>query len=304
MRRAARRQTHATSRCWTSNDCLFVFDGPAAASPAALRRRAISASSNIQRAGSIGAASGGFSYASVNCALTLTQSYVRRGAGGYGNNPQDDASNFAPYPAAVKSIVTSSSQADSGLFEANLRDERYLPFEAAGVISSWAIELLGKPRAFDYDTIADLILTIRYTARPDGSRASAEQSAEQWLKNNSACVFSMRHEFGTEWSAFKRAPTAADGRASLKFSLGKQHFPYRLVKMTQPARQMHLFSSGNASGDMELLRNSVSVGTTQLVNGATFESAGYQPTGDFELKFSSNMLDDLWIVVDWSVQSS
>ena len=117
-------------------------------------------------------------YASVNCALTLTQSYVRRGTGGYGNNPQDDASNFAPYPAAVKSIVTSSSQVDSGLFEANLRDERYLPFEAAGVISSWAIELLGKPRAFDYDTITDLILTIRYTARPDGSRASAEQAAE------------------------------------------------------------------------------------------------------------------------------
>lgn len=240
-------------------------------------------------------------YASLNCALTLTQSYVRRGVGGYGNNPQDDVSNFAPYLAAVTSIVTSSAQADSGLFETNLRDERYLPFEAGGIISSWALELLGKPRSFDYDTIADLVLTIRYTARADGSRASAEQSAEQWLKNNSACVFSLRHEFGTEWAAFKRSPATADGRASLKFSLYKQHFPYRLEKMNQPSRQMHLFFSGNASGDMELLRNSASLGTTQLVNGATFQSAGFQPTGDFELKLPSNMLDDLWIVMDWSV---
>jgi len=85
--------------------------------------------------------------------------------------------------------------------------------------------------------------------------------------------------------------------------LNKQHFPYRLDSVTQPARQMHVFFSGNASGDTELLRNSVSLGTTQLVNGTAFESGGFQPTGDFELKFSSNMLDDLWIVVDWSVAS-
>jgi hypothetical protein len=35
------------------------------------------------------------------------------------------------------------------------------------------LNILGKPRAFDYDSITDLILTFRYTARPDGSRASA-----------------------------------------------------------------------------------------------------------------------------------
>jgi hypothetical protein len=42
-------------------------------------------------------------------------------------------------------------------------------------------------------------------------------------------------------------------------------------------------------------------GATQLVNGTTFESVGFQPTGDFEVKFPSNMLDDLWIVMAWAV---
>ena len=33
------------------------------------------------------------------------------------------------------------AQNDSGLFEPNLRDERYLPFEGCGAISSWCLEL-------------------------------------------------------------------------------------------------------------------------------------------------------------------
>ena len=42
---------------------------------------------------------------------------------------------------AVQSIATSHAQNDSGLFELNFRDERYLPFEGAGAVSEWRIEL-------------------------------------------------------------------------------------------------------------------------------------------------------------------
>jgi hypothetical protein len=182
----------------------------------------------------------------------------------------------------------------------NPRDERYLPFEGAGAISSWSLELLGKPRPFDYGTIADVVLTLRYTARTDGSRPAAEQDAERWLKENSARVFSMRHEFGTEWASFKRSMDPNGGTASLKFSLGKEHYPYRLEKITDQARRMHLFFSGSASGEVELLRNGVSLSTTLIVSGTEFKSR-FTPTGDFELRFHSNTLKDLWIVVDWSV---
>ncbi|WP_026600884.1 hypothetical protein [Methylomonas sp. 11b] len=239
-------------------------------------------------------------YASVNCALVLTQSYVRKGSGGYGNNPQDDTTNFIPYAAAVKTIITSGAQSDSGLFETNLRDERYLPFENAGAISSWSLELLGKPRPFDYDTIADVIITVRYTARPEGSRASAEQAAENWLKNSSARVFSMRHEFGSEWAKFKQRVVSEDGKAHLKFNLGKEHFPYRLEKMTQPAKRIHIFFTGDASGDVELIHNNKAIGNSQLVNGAAFDQSPFQPFGTFEIRSDSNALDDLWLVVDWS----
>ncbi|MBK9227461.1 MAG: hypothetical protein IPL67_10515 [Ignavibacteria bacterium] len=35
----------------------------------------------------------------------------------------------------------STGQNDSGVFELNFRDERYLPFENTGAISSWRLEL-------------------------------------------------------------------------------------------------------------------------------------------------------------------
>jgi Tc toxin complex TcA C-terminal TcB-binding domain len=245
-------------------------------------------------------------YVGVNCSLTLTQSYVRRGASGYGSDPQDDTTNFVSYPAAVTSIVTSSGQGDSGLFDPSQRDERYLPFEGAGAISSWSVELLGNPPPFDYDTIADVVLTLRYTARSEGNRANAEKAAEQWLKDNSARVFSMRHEFASEWAAFKRPLAPDDGgeapKALLRFELGPRHFPYRMAAISEQARRIHLFLSGNATGDVEFVRNGETLGSTQLESGATIAKA-FNPTGDFKLRFDSNAIDDLWIVVDWSKQA-
>ena len=42
-------------------------------------------------------------------------------------------------------------------------------FEAASIISDWQIELPKEAKQFDYNTISDVIITIRYTARNSGS---------------------------------------------------------------------------------------------------------------------------------------
>lgn len=230
-------------------------------------------------------------YASVNCSVTLTKSSVRKDSG-IDENPA----------AAIKSVVTSSSQGDSGMFETNLRDERYLPFEGAGAISTWSLELLGKPRSFDYDTISDVVLTIRYTAR-GGSRPNAETDASTWLKSNAARVFSMRHEFGSEWAAFKRPidPAAAVKTSSLKFSLEEKHFSYRMKDIKDKPKSLRLFISGDAAGNVELQQNDISLGKTQIVKGeASFTKLTLSASEKFKLIFDSNALSDLWLVVDWS----
>jgi receptor-binding and translocation channel-forming TcA subunit of Tc toxin len=58
--------------------------------------------------------------------------YVRQGS-------EDD--RFVDYIGAVQSIVTSAGQNDGGMFETNLRDERFFPFEGTGAESTWKLDL-------------------------------------------------------------------------------------------------------------------------------------------------------------------
>ena len=64
-------------------------------------------------------------------------------------------------------LEASIAQSDSGMFNVNLRDERFLPFEGAGVESTWRMELRSEFRKCYYDTISDVILHIRYTPDPE-----------------------------------------------------------------------------------------------------------------------------------------
>ena len=83
------------------------------------------------------------------------------------------------------------------------------------------------------------------------------------------------------------------------WALGIEHFPYRMEKITEKPRLLHLFVARSTFGNVELFRNGASLGVTQIVNGAFFDKP-FQATGNFELQFDSNELDDVWIVVDWS----
>jgi hypothetical protein len=121
-----------------------------------------------------------------------------------GNDPR-----FAYNVGSIASIATSSAVSDSGLFELSFHDERYLPFEGAGAISTWRIELPTAYAQFDHDTISDLILHIRYTAREGGSTfRTMNEKALGAIVNDTALVagrkglylaFSLRDSFPNEW---------------------------------------------------------------------------------------------------------
>jgi hypothetical protein len=181
-------------------------------------------------------------YASVDCTLSLQTSEIRTSPllrdGSYERTGDDD-DRFSGYRGRIESIVASSAQADGGLFETNLHDERYLPFEGSGVIGTWLLTLPGNnplgaggPRTFDYDTIADVVLHVRYTAREGGgllkSKAIAHVIGEDDEGNGYAQLaglttrlFDIRHEFPTEWAAFMNS----SGNA-LTLPVAYNHFPF------------------------------------------------------------------------------
>jgi hypothetical protein len=169
-------------------------------------------------------------YTSINCTLSLQRSRLRVSPllrdGKYEPDQSGDDNRFVDYFGAAEAIVTSSGANDSGMFETNLRDERFLPFEGAGAESSWLLELPKEVRSFDYMTISDVILHIRYTARQAGDPlASAATNALKTMlsdaeKSSQFLMFCLRFDFPTEWSAFVN--TKGDFVATLR----KEHFPY------------------------------------------------------------------------------
>ncbi|KAJ6110921.1 hypothetical protein N7486_003156 [Penicillium sp. IBT 16267x] len=64
--------------------------------------------------------------------------------------------------------LSSTGQQDTGVFALTCRDERYLPFEGAGLIGRWRLELPSPYLQFDYDSISDVIFTLRYAALEGG----------------------------------------------------------------------------------------------------------------------------------------
>jgi hypothetical protein len=166
-------------------------------------------------------------YTNVHCTLSLLNSSIRKSAaladGEYARQGSDD-DRFVDYSGAVQSIVTSGAANDSGLFETSLRDERYLPFEGAGAVSTWKLDLPTDYPTFDYSTISDVILHVRYTARQgvDATKVASTladlfQAADQ---TGFGLLFSLPHDFPTEWSAF------VNGTGDFTATIKRDYFPY------------------------------------------------------------------------------
>ncbi len=196
-------------------------------------------------------------YTSVNATLSLLRSSVRKSPllkdDSYRRTGTED-DRFVDYFGPVQSVVTSGGAEDSGLFELNLRDERFLPFEGAGAIGTWSLELprdltqtnSKSFRPFDYSTITDVIMHVRYTARQAGgllgSRALAEMGETLSSANGSglSLLFSLRHDFPTEWAAF------VGGDDEFAFCLRKEHFPYLVQGETLMIDGLVLYAANGA----------------------------------------------------------
>ena len=179
-------------------------------------------------------------HTTINCTLRLLRNMIRvdpaAGAQYEHNNDAgvftDDA-RFRESHVRVNAIAASTGQNDNGMFELNFRDERYLPFEGAGAMSTWQIELVADRdlRQFDYDSLSDVVLHIRYTAREDLGRLRqpAIDHLKDVLKNGGnrmrlRRMFDLQREFATEWYAFLHP--APGGQKSLIIPLTRDHFPF------------------------------------------------------------------------------
>jgi len=244
-------------------------------------------------------------YTSLSSQLSLSKSYVRKKDSNGDelfdfNSPSE---SFIQGISTTKAIATSNGQADAGMFEFNFRDERYLPFEGAGVISEWNLELPTAIRQFDYNSISDVIMTFRYTAqdsdKPEFKNAVNEKikaqinSSISWHNENGGmyCLFSLKNNFP---DFFHKLNSGTDTNVNPKeLAIGKLQFPFvtRSFEIKYKNCQFYLKEGELISNDVIKAINS---------EGETIDDA-------FKLKMEINItelakLDDVLLYLNYTLE--
>ena len=166
-------------------------------------------------------------YTSLNCTLRLLEhkfrtSSIVSGKGDYPEKTDETDERFSTVNIPITAIAASTGQNDSGVFDLNFRDERYIPFEGAGAISKWRLELPEGFRQFDYDTITEVVMQIRYTSLDGGDKLkkAAAESVQDYINSVEElsreeglfAAFDLRHDFPNEWYKALQPPADATER--------------------------------------------------------------------------------------------
>lgn len=280
-------------------------------------------------------------YTNVSARLTLEYNRIRQSIDGttaadypYDPSGSEGDTRFRVNVIGEQSIATSTAQSDSGLFEFNFRDERYLPFEGTGAISRWRLELPSEIRQFDYDTISDVILHMQYTARDDGEgfkdvvATHLRGALNRWLDEVGASgsglhrIISLQQEFASSLHRFLHPP-AEETVHEARLPLENRHFPFFLrgrelaiqeahvlVKLKEKDHRAHF-----AGHPIQFARSPLPapetppagenlnfVGDDSLWGGlpaATFGSVSGSPTGDWALRLDPGALhSDITLEID------
>lgn len=111
------------------------------------------------------------------------------------------------------------NEANNGLFELRYDDERYLPFEGTGAVSTWRLELNGKKGAYNVDDLQDVIVTLKYSA-DQGGEVFATAVKGMLKPYTTARLLDVAREFPDAWETFQ-----TDADADLVLTLTREQFP-------------------------------------------------------------------------------
>ena len=258
-------------------------------------------------------------YTGVNCTLSLLRNETRIDPTGAYDKTDENDPRFKVQFGAINSIATSHAQNDSGMFELNFNDERFLPFEGLGVISDWQISMPLENNYFDFASLSDVVLHISYTARNGGGllATGANANLQTILPNSAARLFSLKNDFPTEWYRFLNPVNGAD--EEFVINLKPEHFPFfiRNKLNTLKFKKLDLFVDSSEAGDFTA---NIKITTTAYVNDlpvspdANFNNAHHlsrdlsvnspDALGEFRMKMKLSTATDFKSLTDGEVDNA
>jgi len=209
-----------------------------------------------------------------------------------GNSSYRDVNrNTKIMTAKVTQMATSNGVNDHGMFELNFNDARYLPFEGAGIESSWSLRLPNTVRQFDYNTITDVILHIQYTAEGGYSQTIEDNLVSKintLIGSNTPlqAMFSLKHQFPEAWAAIKNGQTT--------INIAQSAFPYFICKRSIKITEISKSDVNKSDKDGIVINNTVISELDETLNPSSGKDISLVQT-------NTDALDDIIVLVNYTV---
>lgn len=170
-------------------------------------------------------------------------------------------------------IALSGGSDDSGVFQLDFNDERYLPFEGTGSVSSWTLQLPPETNRINFDSIADVILKVRYTAIDGGVafggkvKALYQASGSQYMNLKAKCM-DMNQTYASSWFQLFATPPVA-GVQTISFKVTDDYVLTTLRNIVLNSVMIQLEVAGgvtvNAGKGSEFVSLTIGKGTAQPI---------------------------------------
>jgi hypothetical protein len=240
-------------------------------------------------------------YTSINCSLSQIKSTIRISnlvGSDYERDFSIDDMRFIDQIGAIQSIATSHGQRDSGMFQLNFNDDRFLPFEGTGAIGDWIIDMPLSDNQFDFSTISDLIIHVQYTSREGGSSLAeaARIALANILPSSGARLLSLKNEFPNSWHRFFHpAQNGSDQEMTLDFKV--EHFPFFASNKAITVKEISLVFDGQVGSEYV-----VEISNANLASTLTIDPISENPSfGNFH-KASISIAPAVSAVGTWTLK--
>ncbi len=229
-------------------------------------------------------------YSNVSAKLTFVGGQIKK---------KESDANPEDHPISKNtSISTSTGVNDTGMFDFNFRDERYLPFEGGGAVNSqWQLELPATFRAFNYDSISDVLLTISYTGK-NGNRATAENTLKEKILDLATDkglfrLISLKQEFSNQFHQLvNNTPNT-----KVEVALTENHFPY-FVKSYMHSKNIKVTSTSvylRPKSNTSIGTNTITINNESITSWESIEGDNNHK-GEIKKGKINSLTLDKWVI--------